>query len=184
MKGLVVTRLVTHILVLLGIVAFFASFPAMLPGLLMSTVRIDLLVQSCGRSATTCLALPGLWVVVIVAIVTLRLDLRMLRNRDGLDGRLWRSLALELLLPAGWYACLRAMGGSDVVGPAWFVMPGPPILLSAIASAVVAWLLIADQLKTALNAVTVWIERAIAVVLTAIAGALTYVFANLLISQF
>ncbi len=184
MKGLVIARLATHILVLIGLLGFFAMFPAMLPGFLMSLVRVDLLVKACGARPANCLALGGFWVVIVVAIVALVWDIRMLRRKEGVEGRLWRSLALEALLPAGWYAVLRPMGKSDLVGPVWLMFPGPAIMLSAIASAVVAWLLVSDRLKSALGAARLWLERALALALTLIAGALAYLFADLLISQF
>ncbi len=184
MKGLVIARLVAHILVLIGILSFFGMFPAMLPGFLVSLVRVDLLVRACGARPDTCLALAGFWAVIIVAIVALVWDVRMLRKSDNLDARLWRSLVLELLLPAGWYAAMRSMGRSDLVGPAWLLFPGPAIMVSAITSAIVAWLLVSDRLKSALGMARLWLERALALALTLVGGALAYLFADLLLSQF
>ncbi len=183
MRGLVIVRLVAHILVLIGIFGFFGMFPAMLPGFLVSLVRDDLLARTCGARPDTCVALAGFWAVIIVAIVALVLDVRMLRKSDNLDARLWRSLVLELLLPAGWYAAMRSMGRSDLVGPAWLIFPGPVIMLSAIASAAVAWLLLSDRLKSALSAVNLWLARALALALSLVGAALAYLFADLLLSQ-
>lgn len=184
MKARLVARLVMHSLLLLGLLGFFASFPAMLPGLLLSTVRIDLVIKNCSAHAEGCLALTGFWVVIIVGIALLVMDIRMLRKREGLEARLWRSLAMELLLPAGWYATMSAMGGADVVGPMWLLLPGPGIMLSALASAVVAWLMVKDSLQAAVDAARAAIAAAIALVLSLIGGALAYMFADLLISQF
>ncbi len=184
MKAHIIVRLVMHILVLVGLLAFFAMFPAMLPGVFLGLLRLDLLVKSCAVNAAGCLGYAGFWVVIIVGILALVLDIRMLRNSAGVEGRLWRSLALELLLPAGWWATMSSLGRSDIVGPAWLLCVGPPIMLSAIASAVVAWALVAAGLRAALGAARLWIERVLALVLTLVGGALAYLFADLLLSQF
>ncbi len=184
MKARIIVRLVMHVLVLAGLLGFFVMFPGMLPGFLLSIVRIDLLVKNCSAGAEGCLGLAGFWAVIIVGIAVLVMDIRMLRKSEGLQARLWRSLAMELLLPAGWYATVYAMRRSDLVGPAWLLLPGPAIMLSALASALVAWLLVKDSLKAAARAAGTWIAAVIALVLTLLGGALAYLFADLLISQF
>ena len=68
MRGLVIARLVTHVLVLIGIVAFFASVPGLLLGVLSGLLRVDLIVKACGLNATQCMGLAGFWVVMAVGI--------------------------------------------------------------------------------------------------------------------
>src|SRR5512143_2971602 len=174
MSGRIILRLVGHVLVLASLAAFFATFPALLPGL----VRFDLYMKSCSIRLANCLAIAGLWDIILGCVLALVLDIRMLMQSEGRAGRLWGSLALELLLAPGWYAVLSSMAGSDVIGPAWLMVPGPAIMLSAIASAVVAWLQLRGSLAGALSAAGVWMERVTAVVLTLIAGVLTYLFAD------
>ena len=184
MKAGVIARLEMHLLVLVGLASFFASFSQMLSGFVLALARPAVMVKGCQVNADGCIGYFSVWLVILVGLITLALDIGLWRRPQGMEGRLPVSLALELLLPVGWYFAAMSMGKSDIVGPAWMIFVGPPILLSAAASAVVAWMLVRDHLKPALGVVGSWIERAIALALSLIAGALAYIFGQLVLGQF
>ncbi len=199
MKVHIVIRLVMHILVLVGILGFFAIFPRSWQNILPPIVPIGLLFKTPGRSYLRMLAdasfwtvfvgFWALWTLIIVSIAALVMDVRVLRRADRLQARLSRSVAMELLLPAGWFASIFVIRGvagfgmivdpPPLVEPIWLMLPGSAIMLSALASAVVAWLLVKDKVKAAVSVAQVWIARVIAVMLTLIAVAMASLFAFL-----
>ncbi len=199
MKAHIIVRLVMHILVLGGILGFFAIFPRSWQNILPPIIPINLLITTPAyrnllmlgdvRFWAHFVSFWALWTLILVSIAALVMDVRMLRTSNELQARLSRSVALELLLPAGWCASIvvirsvAGFGGNfdppPLVEPTWVwvMLPGSAIALSALASAVVAWLVVKDRAKAAVKAARVWITGAIALLLTLIAVALISLFA-------
>ncbi len=186
MKVHIVIRLIMHILVLIGLLGLFISSIAANPmgwHLLGVLISIDLPVGSCrhvpiGVCLVWASVWASLWALVIISIALLVMDIRMLGASDGLQARFWRSVVMELLLPVSGVLSFPWWAGGPQYALTWGIwlslLSGLAIALSALASAVVAWLLVKNSVKAAASVARVWITGAIAVVLTLIAVAMVF----------